>query len=238
MAIPTQTTTSTPFAKLVEIGDTIVGAYGGSLVRQMRNFKSGEAEWKDTEKTKPRQEEVLWLVAMPGTTAKVGNVEKGDLAPIEAEAVIRYAVSGFKWGQVIEARNNLPAAFGFRAGQTCSSDVYGIRLIGWSASTENAEGARKAGFTVVDGRIQMRSQEDKEKYVLARARANQPTGVGTDLEITVRRIDQATEKRFEQLADELYMSKPWEQTASTAPAAEYTPAGPHPADSADWEEPF
>lgn len=241
-AVPTPGGGGTPFAKLVDLGDTIVGAYGGSLMRQQRNYKTGDPEWKDEAKTKPRREEVLWLVAMPGTTAKTGNIEKGDLVAVDVEDVIRYAVAGFKWGQIIDGRSSLPAFSGFKAGQICSSDVYTFKLIGWSAATENVAGAQKAGFTVADGRIIMRTQDEKDQYVLARSRQNQPTGVGSDLEITVRRIDQAAEKRFEQLADELFDSKPWERTEAAAGASDEGHASQAPAmaggGNPNWEEPF
>lgn len=236
MAIATPSVSSTPFAKLVSVGDTLVGAYGGSLTRQRHKFQAPETLlFKDN--GKPLLEEVLYLVAMPGTTAKTGDAEKGTVAVIEPEAVVRYSVSGFKWGQVIEARKGLPAFSGFGASQTCSSDVYTFRLVGWSVGTDNPEAAGRAGFTVVDKRIVIREEADLDRYVLQRTKAGQNANVGKDLEVTIRRIDQTAEKRFEQLADELYLSKPWERTGAE-PTPDYAPSGPHPADAADDEEPF
>lgn len=238
------TTTSAPFVKLVDLGDTIVGAFAGSAQRQIVNFKTRLPEWKDEEKKIPRREEILHLVAMPGTTAHVGTDDQG-YTPIEPGDHVRYSVQGFQWSQVIQGRKDLPAAHGFKAGQICSSDVYTIRLVGWSASTDNAAAATKAGFTVADGRIVMRSQQDKDAYVLARSRKNQSTGVGKDLEITLRRIELPNEQKWADLADELYDTKPWEggATASVDATASAGGGGPSaPADddayTGDDEEPF
>lgn len=237
MAIAAPTTTSTPFAKLVKLGDTLVGAWAGSGVRQQQNYESQTPRFKaDGSKL---LEEINHFIAMPGTTAVTGNVDKGDLAPITPGDHVRYAVSGYKWGQVIDARKNLPAFAGFSAGQICSSDVYTFRLAGWSVATENPTGAQAAGFTVVDGRIVMRTEEELQNYVVARAKQGQPATVGKDIEITIRRIDQAAEKVWEQQADQLYITEPWKAAAeSTAD----TPAPATPATNADgnaWaEEPF
>lgn len=240
MAIPTDTTggSGAPFAKLVELGDTLIGACGSDpkhSKRQARNFESGEPALKPD--GKPRLEEILHLVAMPGTTARTGDPDNG-YETIEPGTVVRYALSGFKWGQVIDARKELPAFAGFRAGQTVSSDVYTVTLVGWSAKTENPAGATAAGFTVVDGRIILRTDDERERYVLAQVKRGGNTNPAKDLEITVRRIDQNAEKRWEQEADALFETKPWEQQPAPVMAGGGSdPYGdtPHPADS---EEPF
>lgn len=209
MAIATTQVTGTPFAKLVELGDTLVGALGsdpGKSRRQARNFETKLPATKND--GSPRFEEILHLVVMPGTTAKKGDPDTG-YEDFEPGAHVRYSVSGFKWGQVIDGRKNLPARAGFGAGVACSGDVYEITLIGWSAETKAADAATKAGFTVVDGRIVLKTQEEKDKYVLHQSRAGGNTNPGRDIAITVRRPND-DEKAWEQKADELYLTKPWE----------------------------
>lgn len=211
IAADIRTGTGTPFAKMNELGQTLVGAFAGKTTRQRNDYETKQPKFKDN--GKPLQEELMWFVAMPGTTAIVGDLT--DPQPINDGDTVRYSVSGFKWGQVIEARRALPAHAGFKAGEMCSSDVYTIRLAGWSVGTDNAAAATRAGFTVVEGRIVMRTDEDREKYVLARLKAGQNTNVGKDFEISVRRIT-PDEKRWEQLADALFLTKPWEQQAAAA----------------------
>jgi hypothetical protein len=201
------TVTGAPFVKLVDLGDTIVGAFAGSAQQQRREYTSGNPLTKPD--GRPALEEILHFVAMPGTTANTGTDEAGYTL-IKPGEHVRFSVSGYRWGQVIEARKELPAAHGMRAGQIASSDVYTISLTGWSASTDNAAAATKAGFTVVDSRIVMRDQEAKDRYVLARSRKNQSTGVGKDLTIAIRRIELPTEQRWADLADALYDTRPWE----------------------------
>lgn len=217
MAIAADTGTSgAPFVKFPAIGDRLVGAFAsdaGKSRRQRRNFKTGEPELKPDGKT-PSMEEVMHFIAMPGTTAKVGTADAG-YTPINDGAHVRYSVHGFKWGQVIDARKALPAANGFAAGQPCSGDVYEITLIGWSASTENPKAAQDAGFTVIDGRIVLRSDDERDKYVLARTRQGGNVNTGMDFEISVRRPN-PDEKRWEQAADELFLTKPWESAGAAA----------------------
>jgi len=202
-----------PFVKFVALGDTLVAAFGGGKSRQQKDFKKDELKWKDDRKTKPLLEEVMHLVAMPGTTARAGTAE----APTDIEdgTHVRFAVSGYKWGQVIDQRKALPARAGFGVGESCSGDVYTVTLAGWSAETDNAAAATAAGFTVADGRIVLRSDEDHERWVLARVKAGQNTNAAKDFDITVRRPTDA-EKRWEQAADELFDSKPWERKADAA----------------------
>ena len=124
----------TPFAKLLNLGDELEGALASKpreCVREQREFGKDEVKLRNG---KPVKEEILWLVAMPGTTAVTGKDD--DHSPIEPLDVVRFAVSGYRWGQVIDARKALPAANGFKAGESASGDVYRIRLVGWSAETE------------------------------------------------------------------------------------------------------
>ena len=206
------------FAKFTDLGDTLVGAFGSApreCKRQARNFETGDPATKPD--GTPRWEEVMYFVAMPGTTAKTGNVDSG-FEPIEEGDEVRFSVSGFKWGQVIDERKNLPAYAGFKAGQACSGDVYTITLSGWSAEAKNVAAAEKAGFTVVEGRIILRSQDEKDSYVLAQSRSGGNTNPAKDYTITIRRPT-ANEKRWEQAADELFDRKPWAKAAATVGAA-------------------
>lgn len=206
-----------PFAKFTDLDDTLVGAFGSApreCIRQMRNYETGKPAVKDD--NSPRKEEIMWFISMPGTTAKTGNADDG-YEPIEEGAEVCFSVSGFRWGQVIEQRKQLPAHAGFRAGQPCSGDVYTIRLAGWSAATKNPAAAAKAGFTLVGGRIVLGSQEAKDTYVLAQSRSGNNTNPAKDYQIEIRRPGPA-DKRWEQAADELFDRKPWAAAAATAAA--------------------
>ena len=203
-----------PFVKFVDLGDRLVGAFGSSpreCKRQARNFDTGNPATRDD--GRPVWEEVLHFIAMPGTTAKTGSADSGWDSIAEGDEV-RFSVQGYKWGQVIDGRKNLPPYAGFKAGQACSGDVYTIRLVGWSAETKNAQAAQNAGFTVVDGRIVLRTQEEKDRYILAQSRSGGNTNPAKDYEFTIRRPN-ADEKRWEQAADELFDRKPWARTPAT-----------------------
>lgn len=240
MAIPTTTASAAPFAKLVDLGDSLVGALASNPSesrRQQRNFDTGRPAFKDD--GKPALEEILHLVAMPGCTAKLGDNDHGYTV-IEPGTHVRFALSGFKWGQAIEARKNLPGTDGgIRPGQEASGDVYEITLVGWSAETKNAEAAKRAGFNVVDGRIILRTQDEKDAYVLAQSRSGGNTNPAKDLTVTVRRPTPA-DAEWERLADELYLTEPWKSaTANVAPAEDDVEGEPAMAGAGyDTEEPF
>lgn len=219
MAIATDTGGGgAPFAKLNRLGDKLVGAFASNpreAQRQRRNYESGKPEFKTGKNGEqvPALEEVMHFIAMPGTTAQKGTADTG-FETIEEGTHVCFSVFGWKWGQVIEARKNLPAWNGFKAGQPVSGDVYTIELVGWSAETKNPAGAEKAGFTVVDGRILLRSEADREQYILHQARTNGGnTNPAKDIEITIRR-PLPEEKRWEQAADELYLTKPWAKVSA------------------------
>ena len=204
-----------PFAKLIDLGDTLVGAFGSSpreCKRQARNFDNGNPMTKDD--GRPFLEEVLYLVALPETTAKKGNADSG-YEPIDPLEVVCFTVQGYKWGQVIDARKALPANAGFKAGQPCSGDIYTIRLVGWSAETKTPAAAERAGFTVTDGRIILRTQEDKDRFVLHQSRNGGNTNPAKDLEVSIRRPT-AADKAYEQAADELFLEKPWQRATTPA----------------------
>jgi hypothetical protein len=226
MTIARSATVGAPFVKFVELGSTLVGAFASDSAkcrRQVMNYETKKPEFKDDGVT-PLLEEVMHFIAMPGTTAGVGDREA--LEPIEPGTHVRYAVSKWKWGQVIDARKGLPAVPESAPGAKDSvgagkegTDIYTITLVGWSAETKNPDAAKKAGFTVVEGRIVLRSHEDKDKYVLAKSRQNENSNTAGDFEITIRRAG-PQDKQFEQLADELYLTKPWESQAAVAAADE------------------
>lgn len=198
------------YAKLVDLGDKIVGAFASNpndCRRQSTKYGTGEPLFKDN--GKPLLEEVMWFVVMPGTTAKRGNAENG-YEPLEEMDTCLFTVSGYKWKQVIDARKALPATGGFKAGQACSGDVYEIELVGWSAETPNPKAAEAAGFTIRDGRIILRTQQEKDDYVVAQSRKGGNTNPAKDLEITIRRPT-SDEKAYEQAADEMFLAKPWQR---------------------------
>jgi hypothetical protein len=218
MAIARSAATGAPFAKHIELGQTLIGAFAsdsGKCRRQQRNFETQALKWKE-DGTTPLLEEVMHFIAMPGTTAGIGDREA--LEPIEPGTHVRWAVSGHKWGQVIDARKALPAHNGVGAGRE-GTDIYTITLAGWSAETKNPQAAISAGFTVIEGRIVLRSQDDKDRYVLAQSRSGGNTNPAVDYEITIRRPG-PDDKQWEQLADELYLTKPWEAQAAAAAADE------------------
>lgn len=219
------------FAKFMKPGDTLIGSFGGGVRRQMTQYKTNVPLFKDD--GKPKWQEIMHFVAMPGTQAVTGNLEEGNTEPIEVGQTVRYAVNGFQWGQVIDARKALPAYSGLPAGTEASGDVYTITMTGWSATTSNPSGAQKAGFTVVDGRIVMSSSEEHEAWIVAQARANGNTNAAKEYSITVRR-PRPDEAEWEAKGDALFASKPWERkepaVVTSGGGAGYDPFGE--------EEPF
>lgn len=210
-----------PFAKFKNIGDTLVGCFAGSTVRQQQKYdpnSTGPREllWKDADKTVPFKEEIMWFIAMPGTTAGVGP--RDELTVIAPEAEVRTAIKGFKWGQVIEARKGLPVYGKVKAGKPASGDVYTITLAGYSSACDNATKAKADGFTVVNDRIVMTDEAGHEKWVLWRLRNQQNTNAAADYTFAVRRPT-AEESHYEALADDLFDSAPWANgVSSDAPA--------------------
>lgn len=195
-----------PFAKFANVGDTLIGAFAGSARRQQQDYETQKPKFKDD--GRPLLEEIMHFVAMPGTTAGLGNLEEG-LTPIEVASHVRWSVSGFKWKTTIDGRKALPEYAGFKAGTPCSGDVYTIGLTGWSAATDNPQGAVNAGFTVVEGRIVMRDEESHERWVLAQVKRGSNTNSAKDYELTIRRPSSA-DHEYERQADELFLSKWWE----------------------------
>ena len=223
-----------PFVKFNEAGHTLVGAFASApreCKRQRYKYDAAtgtrSSELLTKPDGKPAFEEVMYFVAMPGTTAVLGNNENGFEA-IEEFAHVRYSVSGFRWGQVIDARRSLEAFAGFKAGQPCSGDIYTITLIGWSAETKNPAAAAKAGFNVHEGRILLRTQEEKDAYVLKQSRDGGNTNPAKDFTVTIERPGD-DDKAYEQAADALFDSKPWVNTGAHVDT---------PDDEPDPDEPF
>lgn len=212
MAIATTTSSGAPFAKFTSIGDTLVAAFASdpnATKRQQTGFVQGGGAgpllWKDgPEPRKPLLEEVMWLIAMPGTTCTIGS----DGAAPEAGATVRYSVAGWKWKQAIDARRALPACGPIRAGQAASGDIYTITLIGWSVACDDAVAARRDGHTIEDGRIILRTEDDRNRWVLGQAKTGRNTNAAKDYTLTIRR-PRPDEKQWEDLADALYMTRPW-----------------------------
>lgn len=236
-----------PFAKLVNLGDSLVGAWGGALRKQQRDYDTGDPKWKDTLDDNGQRvamlEEVNWFVAMPGTSASTGNADDG-YEQIEPGDIVRFSFSGFKWHNVIEARKALPAVpeQGIKKkGKEASSDVYTITLSGWSKETKNAEGARKAGFTVVEGRIIVTTDEEADKLISHLRKQGGNINLAKDLTIEVRRNDFADEQEWADAADDLWDSEPWKQRAAddngSSGSSDGDPGPSDPGEDYD-EEPF
>jgi hypothetical protein len=226
MAIADESAGGTPFAKITKLGEQLVGAWAGCGTRQQVDYNDGKPKWKKD--GKPLLEEINHFIVMPTTTAKSGTDDSGFTLLAEGDRV-RFSLSGFKWGQAIEARKNLPEFSGFRAGQMCSSDVYLIRLVGWSAESVNREREQAAGFTVENGRVILRTDEERLAFVQMKMNSGGNVNPAKDLQVACRRI-KPEEKRWEQLADEWYLTKPWldsdstpaeEAPTTTAPAPEW-----------------
>jgi hypothetical protein len=236
-----QETTGAPFAKLVNLGDTLIGAWGGAQRKQQRDYESGDPKWKDQPgpdlERVPLLEEVNWFVAMPGTTAKTGTADDGYGDVAEGD-VVRFSFAGFKWHNVIEARKGLPALgnYGVRKGREASSDVYTITLAGWSKETKNPEGAVKAGFTVEAGRIVLRTEEEADRAISMLRKQGGNINLAKDIDITVRRADMDSEKQWADMADELWDSAPWKAEPVSGPDTEHAAAGSSAYD--DDEAPF
>lgn len=232
-----------PFAKFVNLGDTLIGAWGGAMQRQAYDYDTRKPAFRRDDPTKPLREEVNWFVAMDGTTATIGS--DGDFEPIAPGTVVRFSFQGYKWNQAINARKELASmpAFKIAKGREAYGDVYTIALAGWSAETKNPEAARKAGFTVVENRIVLRNQDEKDQYVLAQSRQGGNTNPAKDLSIAVRRIELPNEQKWDDLADELAKTEPWKSAAAPAGDGPFDDGAPHPAEGPEpafdpTEEPF
>jgi len=232
-----------PFIKLAKIGDKFTAAFGSdarACQRQKRKYDpenpgNGALLWKDqldaNGNKKPLLEEIAWFVLVSADGAYIGSDDE-TTTPEPGEHV-RFSFSGYTWGKVIEARKALPEYGGFKAGTPCSGDIYTVEMTARSKATDNPQAATKAGFTVVEGRIILATQDEFERWAMLRLKANQDTNAAKDYTITVRRPT-AAEKRWEQEADALFDSKPW--TKEPAPVGGGSGGGGG-ADLAD-EEPF
>lgn len=216
-----------PFVKFRQIGDTLIGAFGGSVQRQQRKWSPdgpGELLWKRKENPsdpdKPLLEEIFYFVAVAGgCTVVLGNEDDG-FRRIEDREVVRFSVSGFKWNQAINAAKTLPAfrtkpdgSPQFAAGKRVTGDMWKITLVGYSADVpgQAAEQVyRAAGLTIVEGRVVMRTEQERTVWANIQIERRQNTNAAKDFEMVCRRVaDQ--ERAYEDAADEVYNARPWEK---------------------------
>lgn len=92
-----------PVMKRQRIGDTVVGAVVRTVQRDV--LKDGQPVLKDN--GKPRQELVVTIVAMPGTTMPAGIGTDSPAAVPAAGDVCRMILRGASFGDWIEAKNGL-----------------------------------------------------------------------------------------------------------------------------------
>ncbi len=97
---PEEHATGTPVVKRTAIGETFIGALVKFERRDIQ--RDGQPVLKDN--GKPRQELVLHLVAMPGTTAPAGIRDDVDVPA--AGAQVRMILRGRAYGDWIEATRN------------------------------------------------------------------------------------------------------------------------------------
>jgi len=173
-----------PFIKVTRhIGQRIVGGLVDEEMRQQQKWVNGKAEglrFKDD--GKPAWELVLTLLVMPGSSAVVVDRDSGDDVPVEAGQLVRVIISGFKWGQYIEARNALGKDNNPRTGDLFAQTFK-------TCSIDNGRGGREVLVT----------QEQVNAAKLA------DKVVGKDAEILVRRpgpehtaiVEQCNAKRAE-----------------------------------------
>lgn len=95
-----QTTTGTPVVKRTAIGETFIGALIKFERRDIQ--RDGQPVLKDN--GKPRQELVLHLVTMPGTTAPAGIRDDVDTAA--PGRIVRIILRGRSYGDWIEQTRN------------------------------------------------------------------------------------------------------------------------------------
>lgn len=106
-----------PVVKRQAIGERFIGAVVDQHQRDV--LKNGERVMKDN--GKPRQELVVTVVTMPGSTA---TASIGDHASVPAPGeLVRVILRGGGFGDWIEAKNSLPAITGVQAGQISVGDV-------------------------------------------------------------------------------------------------------------------
>ena len=174
---------SIPIVKFRTMGQRIVGGLVDEEMRQQQNWRNGKAEGlKFKDDGKPARELILTLVTMPGSSAVVVDRDSGDDVPVEAGQLVRVIISGFKWGQYIEARNALGKDNNPRTGDLfCQTFT--------KSSIDNGRG----------GRDTLTTQEEINAAKLA------DKVVGKDMEILVRRpgpehtaiVEQCNAKRAE-----------------------------------------
>jgi hypothetical protein len=119
-----------PVMKRQRIGDTVTGAVVRTVQRDV--LKDGQPALKDN--GKPRQELVVTIVVMPGTTMPSGIGSDPATVPAPGE-LARMILRGASFGQWIEAKNGLgPLQVGDIVSQTLDH-----------AQVYNAQGAPSGG---------------------------------------------------------------------------------------------
>jgi len=182
-----------PVMKRQRIGDTVTGAVVRTVQRDV--LKDGQPALKDN--GKPRQELVVTIVTLPGTTMPAGIGQDTPAAVPAAGDVCRMILRGASFGQWIEAKNGL-------GGQLQVGDIVTQTLD--HAQVYNAQGAPAGGKLTTQAEVD----------AVPRGQS-----VGVYGPLTLRRAAPA-EAQWVQLAEAEYLA----QTAVTLPdtAADAAPA--------------
>lgn len=182
-----------PVMKRQRIGDTVTGAVVRTVQRDV--LKDGQPALKDN--GKPRQELVVTIVVLPGTTMPAGIGQDTPAAVPAPGDVTRMILRGASFGQWIEAKNGL-------GGQLQVGDIVTQTLD--HAQVYNAQGAPAGGKLTTQAEVD----------AVPRGQS-----VGVYGPLTLRRAAPA-EAQWVQMAEAEYLA----QTAVTLPdtAADAAPA--------------
>ena len=108
-----------PIVKKTAIGERTIGVLCAAPEMRQQTTTAGEKKWKDEAKTKPRNELVLTLLAMPGMTAPAGI---GGVVGVPAPGdVVRMILRGGAFGDWIDAKKEL--GFAPRIGDVVESTI-------------------------------------------------------------------------------------------------------------------
>lgn len=171
-----------------EIGLTFMGVLVDMKQRQRRKqnptTKQWEPEWKDAEKTIPRNELVLTLLALAEhTTTPVGTERTGDKA-VEDLQLVQWTISGKLWSQWIEAERALGRSI------QVGDIVYGVQF--------------GCVFYRPDGSV-ISTTTDQNEVNATRMKAGAPT-IGADIELSLR-APGPSEMGLVDLAEREYMKR-------------------------------
>lgn len=178
-----------PVMKRQRIGDTVTGAVVRTEQRDV--LKDGQPALKDN--GKPRQELVVTIVVLPGTTMPAGIGQDAVPAVPAAGDIARMILRGASFGQWIEAKNAMgPLQVGDIVTQTLDH-----------AQVYNAQGAPSGGKLTTQAEVD----------AVPRAQS-----VGVYGPLTLRRAT-AAEAQFVQMAEAEYLAQtavPLEPAAAPA----------------------